>query len=133
MQNLSWYVQQFSHYTWNKTHHKASISEVKAALRELINANSPLYQRDIESLSRTQLNLLKAIAQSEKQLTSARVMDQFNLGTPNNVRKNKRTLIENDIINDSVGLEFLDSAFEIWFRIQFFNIKLENYFDDLLN
>jgi hypothetical protein len=133
MQDHSWYVQQLSHYTWNYTRNNSSTSEVKAALTELINANSPLYQREIELFSRTQLNLLKAIASGEKKLTSTRVMQNFNLGTPNNVRKNKKNLIENDIIDNSVGFEFLDPAFEIWFRINFFNKKLEEYFDDYQN
>jgi hypothetical protein len=53
MQCHSWYVQQLSHYTWNLTQKKATISEVYRALNELISANMPLYQKEMEILSGT--------------------------------------------------------------------------------
>lgn len=82
----------------------------------------PFYQKEVESLSPTRLNLLKAIANGETQLTSTRVVDLYKLGTPNNVLKNKKILIEEDIVDESSdGLVFLDPAFEFWFRKQFFD------------
>ena len=95
---------------------------MNVSLQELINANSPLFQRDVESLSKTQLNLLKAIAMRETKLTSVAVMKKYRLGTPRNVSKNKTNLQTNDIINQVNGLyEFLDPVFELWFLKQFFN------------
>jgi hypothetical protein len=123
MQCHSWYVQQLSHYTWNLTQRRAGIAEVYSALRELISANIPLYMRDMENLSITQINLLKAVAMGERQLTSGRVMNAFRLGTPRNVSKNKDLLISNDIIGtSSEGYFFLDPAFELWFRKTYLNI-----------
>jgi uncharacterized protein len=122
MKNHSWYVQQLAHYTWNLTQKKASAEEVERALKELIQANTPLYQKETESLSTTQVNLLKAVAKGETQYTSTAVMQQYMLGTPRNVSKNKQILINNDLIHEINGeYEFLDPAFEIWFRKQFFN------------
>lgn len=122
MKNHSWYVQQLSHYTWNLTVNKASRKEITKALDELINANAPLYQKEVESISVTQLYLLKAIAQGETRLTSARVMTEYRLGTPRNVSKNKAILINSDIMHViEGGYEFLDPAFEIWFRHQYLN------------
>ena len=122
MKNHSWYVQQLSHYTWNLTVNKASRKEITKALDELINANAPLYQKEVESISVTQLYLLKAIAQGETKLTSARVMTEYRLGTPRNVSKNKDILINSDIMHAiEGGYEFLDPAFEIWFRYQYLN------------
>ncbi|MEY2829755.1 MAG: hypothetical protein RIQ33_1613 [Bacteroidota bacterium] len=96
--------------------------EVNAALKELINANSPLYQKEIESISNTQLNLLKAVVKSETQFTSNAVMQRYSLGTPRNVSKNKTQLINNDVIHEVNGVfEFVDPAFELWFNKQFFN------------
>ena len=87
----------------------------------MIYANIPFYQKEVESLSPTRLNLLKAIANGETQLTSTRVVDLYKLGTPNNVLKNKKILIEEDIVDESSDvLVFLDPAFEFWFRKQFF-------------
>lgn len=124
MKNHSWYVQQLAHYTWQKTYKNAGKNEVYSALTELIYANTPLYQKEIEVISATQLNLLKAIAKNEKQLTSSKTMQKYKLGTPRNVSKNKAILEKNDIIhkiNDQY--EFLDPAFELWFLNQFFDIN----------
>jgi hypothetical protein len=122
MKNHSWYVQQLAHYTWNLTQKKAGRNEIAAALEELLNANSPLYQKEIESISATQLNLLKAVAKGEKQFTGTAVMQQYLLGTPRNVSKNKLILINNDLIHEVDGkYEFVDPAFELWFKKIFFN------------
>lgn len=123
MKNHSWYVQQFSHYTWNMTEKTATRQEIEAALNELINANTPFYQKEVESISATQLNLLKAVARGERQFTSTAVMSSYQLGTPNNVGKNKATLIQEDIIQELGGtMEFVDPAFELWFKKQFLGI-----------
>lgn len=122
MKNHSWYVQQLAHYTWNLTNKKASILEINAALNELIYANSPLYQKESESISHTQLNLLKAVVNGETKFTSTSVMNKYHLGTPRNVSKNKITLINNDIIHEiNNKFDFVDPAFELWFKKQYFN------------
>ncbi len=121
MKNHSWYVQQLAHYTWNLTEDNATDTELNKALYELINANSPLYQNEIENISHTQLNFLKAVAQSETQFTSTNVMQKYALGTPRNVSKNKTILINGDIIHHINGTyEFVDPAFELWFKKQYF-------------
>ncbi|MCT4640295.1 MAG: ATP-binding protein [Bacteroidales bacterium] len=121
MKDHSWYVQQLSHYTWSKVRTVATKKHIKSALQEVIYANTPLYQREIEVISSTQLNLLKAVARNEQKLTSAQIMQEYKLGTPRNVLKNKKILINNDIIDGPKGkLEFLDPVFELWFKKVFF-------------
>lgn len=122
MKNHSWYVQQLAQYTWNQTSKQATSKEIEKALAELIQANTPFYQKEVESISITQLNLLKAIAKNETKFTSTSVMQQYQLGTPRNVSKNKVVLLKNDLVDLSKGVyEFLDPAFELWFRKQYFN------------
>lgn len=117
MSNHPWYVQQLAHYTWQKTDSLADAKTVHDALRELIAANTPLYQNETEQISRTQLNLLKAISHGEERLTSAKVMSTYELGTPRNVSKNKIVLEQKDMIQEEPdGFTFLDPAFELWFR-----------------
>ncbi len=49
-------------------------------------------------------------------------MQKYKLGTPQNVSKNKKSLIKNDIIHEVEGIyELLDPAFELWFLKQFYN------------
>ncbi|HKK39970.1 MAG TPA: hypothetical protein VJ949_11175 [Cryomorphaceae bacterium] len=120
MKNHSWYVQQLAHYTWQKTAKNANKETIREALEELIAANTPLYQNETEQLSRTQLNLLKAVAVGETKFTSTRVMTDYHLGTPRNVSKNKLILEQKDIIESGeTGFEFLDPAFELWFKKTF--------------
>ena len=117
MQNHSWYVQQLSHYTWNKTTNKASVEIINLALEELINANTPLFQKEVEAISTTQLHLLKAILKQETKYTSASVMQKYKLGTPRNVSKNLKILQQKDIIDYNENkYSFLDPVFEIWFK-----------------
>ncbi|WP_341906873.1 ATP-binding protein [Fluviicola taffensis] len=59
MKNHSWYVQQLSHYVWNQSRSGVVDKQIiRTALSELIYANQPLYQREIEGMSSTQVNLL---------------------------------------------------------------------------
>lgn len=124
MNRHSWYVQQLAHYVWQQTDKVADQEQIKFAITELLAANSPLYQKEVEIMSSTQLNLLKAIIQGESKLTAVKVMKTHRLGTPRNVSKNKTKFINNDIIH-KVGnqYEMLDPAFELWFKQQFFNQK----------
>jgi len=113
----SWYVQQLAHYTLNRTTNVATIKEVEQALEEVIRANLPLYQREVEDFSATQFQLLKAISDGEKQLTGQAAMKKYAIGTPRNILKNKQVLLERDIIDEVGGnYIFLDPAFEIWFK-----------------
>ena len=126
MQDHSWYVQQLAHYTWQKTKKKATKNEIQAAFSELIHANTPFYMREVEGLSLTQLNLLKAVVKKEEKLSSVEMLQKYRLGTSANVVKNKSILLKADIIDDTGGkLTFLDPAFEFWFLKQYFNQKMD--------
>jgi len=125
MNDHSWYVQQLANYTWQKTKHEVSEQHIYDALQELIYANSPLYQREVEILSKKQVNLLKAIAKKELQLSSAETMQRFDLGTSASVVKNRKILEQSDVIHEQNGYyEFLDPAFELWFNKVFFGVKI---------
>ena len=125
MHDHSWYVQQLAHYTWQKTTDKAGIEEVHSALTELLYANTPFYQREVESMSRGQMNLLKAIACNEKKLSSSDVLEKYKLGTSASVVKNRTILMNKDIVQEVGGaIEFLDPAFELWFKNYFLNIPI---------
>jgi hypothetical protein len=87
------------------------------ALEEMINHTSFLFQEDLENLSVTQVNLIKAISARETQLTAKAVMDKYKLGTPNNVTRNKQVLQFRDILDAHENqFSFLDPLFEIWLK-----------------
>lgn len=129
MQDHSWYVQQLAHYTWNISGKTATEENLKRALRELIDANSPLFQREIEILSGTQTNLIKALLKNETKLTSEKVMRTYALGTPRNVSKNRDLLIRNDVIQTTeTGFEFLDPTFRLWLLEKMMKIPVDRHF-----
>lgn len=113
----SYYVQQLAHIVWSLTDQTVEDVTVQAAIQELLQHNDALYQREIESLSTTQIHLLKAIIEGVTQFTSAQIMLDYRLGTPRNVSKNKEILRNTDFIELQNGkMEFLDPAFELWFK-----------------
>jgi hypothetical protein len=116
----SWYVQQLAHFTWTLTKKKAGPEALEAALQLVMDANTPLYQFTCETLSNTAINVLKAVASGESQLTSAEVMRTYRIGTPRNVTKTRDALEGKDIIERTQeGYAFLDPGFELWFKREF--------------
>lgn len=115
-----WYVQQLAHFTWAQSGRTVRDADLQAALDLLIAANQPLYMRECEIMSRTQVNLIKAILSGETRLTSTAVMQEFQLGTPRNVQKARMALERNDVIDRSkTGYELLDPGFALWFGREF--------------
>jgi hypothetical protein len=115
-----WYVQQLAHFTWAHAGKRVKADDLRAALDLLIAANQPLYQRECEIMSFTQVNIIKAILGGETQLTAARVMHDYQLGTPRNVQKARMALEGNDVIDKTKGgYELLDPGFALWFGREF--------------
>ncbi|MEO8068189.1 MAG: ATP-binding protein [Flavobacteriales bacterium] len=120
----SWYVQQLAHFTWENTRKKVEREGLERALELVLDANTPFYQLNCEQISLTGINILKAIAHGETQLTSAAVMLTHRLGTPRNVQKARIALEGKDLIERTTqGWSFLDPGFELWFRREFLGQK----------
>ena len=117
MDNHSWYVQQLAHYAWTNTESTLSDEDLERAVNQLINTSSPFFIKEFESLSKTQVNLLKAVLMGESQLSSQRVMNEYGLGSNRNATRNKQTLEQADIIESiDQGYKFLDPVFALWFK-----------------
>ncbi len=112
------YLQQICHNVWNGTDTVAS-EEILADSMDLVIRSNTLHYQDIcDSLSNTQLNLLRAILAGETKFTSTKAMQRYRLGTPRNVSKNKRILMEKDIVEiHGKDIHFNDPVFEYWLRI----------------
>ena len=112
----SWYVQQLAYFVWNLTENETSMYILQQAIEQVIDANLPLYQNECDTLTASQLNLLIAIAQGEQCLTAVETLSRYNMGTPQNVSKNKKMLQNRDIIEKAKnGFAFLDPVFKRWF------------------
>ena len=112
----SWYVQQLAYFVWNLTENEVNTKILQEAIEQVIEANLPLYQIECDTLTASQLNLLTAIVNKEQYLTSVDTMNKYNMGTPQNVSKNKKILQNRDIIEKTKdGFVFLDPVFKRWF------------------
>jgi AAA+ ATPase superfamily predicted ATPase len=112
----SWYVQQLAYFVWNLTENEANAEILQQAIELIIDANLPLYQNECDALTASQLNLLIAVANKEQRLTAVETQNKYNIGTPQNVSKNKKMLQNRDIIEKTKdGFDFLDPVFKKWF------------------
>jgi hypothetical protein len=112
----SWYVQQLAFFVWNLTENETSSEILQQAIEQVIGTNLPLYQNECDALTASQLNLLVAIANHEQFLASVETMNRYNMGTPQNISKNKKILQNRDIIEKTKdGFAFLDPVFNRWF------------------
>lgn len=111
------YLQQLCHNTWNVTENEATIEIIEMAMDLVVRSNALHYQDICDALSNTQLNLVLAIMDGKTKLTSAEIMQKYNLGTPRNVSKNKKVLVEKDIVEiHGESVSFNDPIFEYWLR-----------------
>ncbi len=123
VENHSYYVQQLAQIVWLRTVKKCDNTIVEQAHEALIQQLGLLFVTLTESLSNTQLNYLKALLSGEKQLTSKTVLQAYNLGTSANAVRLKRTLVQNDILDDVGGeLSFQDPLYKSWLKKYFFKL-----------
>jgi AAA+ ATPase superfamily predicted ATPase len=115
--NHPYYIQQLSSGVWNLSATEVTEEIIEIALQEMLDTNSIFYQKEIETLSNTQINLLIAIMSGAKQLTSVDVMTKYRLGTPRNVQQNREVLEKSDFIDVTpTNIELLDPVFLEWFK-----------------
>ena len=113
-----YYMQQLSHIIWLNTKRKVTGEIVQTAISDLKNNLSILFEKEIDLLSNTQIQFLKAVAAGHSSgLSSMNMLTAYKLGTSANVTKNKRKLIDAEILCiEEKKLLFIDPVFEIWFK-----------------
>ena len=124
----SYYVQQLSHLTWLRTSNEVKNEIITLAIDDLLAQNANLYQLETEILSQTQLNLLKAIASGITDgYSNPEILTKYRLGTSANVSKQKKVLYDRELIDIRGNkIEFLDTAYELWFRKNILRIPLSS-------
>ena len=116
-----YYVQQLAHLTWVRSNPKATEEILDASVDDLLNQNSMFYEREVELMSRTQINFLKALVEGVQQFSSKHVLRDYDIGSSSNVVKIKSALTDREIIDTLDGqVSFLDPAFELWFKKRMF-------------
>ncbi len=113
----SWYLQQLCYFIWSFTASEVTEDIFNLGLKQVLNINTPMFQNDTENLSSTQIEMLKAIVNGEQHFSSQVVKQIYNLGNPNTIVKNKKTLQNKDIIEKNKdGFSFVDPIYRLWFK-----------------
>lgn len=120
MQCHPYYVQQFAHYVWVHTEGKVRGTTLITSLEKMLQSNALLYEREVENLSNSQFNYLKALVGGEEKIGSQKTIDKFRLGSTANIAKIQKALLKKEIIDKNMGsVEILDPAFAVWFKYKF--------------
>ena len=120
MQCHPYYVQQLAHYVWVNTESKVLGKTLITSLESMLQSNALLYEKEVEQLSNSQFNYMKALVKGEKKIGSQKTIEKYRLGSTANISKIQKALLKKEIIDKRKGkVEILDPAFSVWFKYQF--------------
>ena len=119
--NNSSYVQQLAWLVWVQTDKVATEQNFEDAYNDIINQNTPLFEKQTENLTTFQLNLLKAIVNGvHSEFTSQEVLQKYNLGSSANVSIVKRALLKKELIEIEKKQIFIPDPIMIeWLKREF--------------
>ena len=112
----SWYLQQLSYFVWSDTDKEVTEEIMNRAYRRIIDTNAPMFMNDVEKLTASQREMLKAIIAGESQLSSAGARERYRLGNLTTITRNKKVLETKAFVDSNDGaLEVSDPIFRAWF------------------
>lgn len=116
--NHSSYVQQLAWLVWTRTGKEAIRQELEAAFQDIIDQNTPLFEKQTESLTSFQMNFLRAIIDGvHSEFTTQEVMRKYQLGSSANVSIIKRALIKKELIEiDKRKAVIPDPIMKVWLQ-----------------
>ena len=119
--NHPYYVQQLSQQSWLRTKTSCNKIIIEESLQRIKNQLSLLFVGQIETMTSTQINFLKAVLDNETAFASQENLKKYRLGSSANIKKIKTALISREIIDISAHkVSILDPIFELWLREDFF-------------
>ena len=119
--NHSSYVQQLAWLVWIHTDEVATEENFEEAWQDLLDQNTPLFEKQTENLTGYQLNFLRAVIDGvSKEFTTKNVLEKYNLGTSSNVAIVKRALIKKELIDtEKKEIVISDIVLKEWLRREF--------------
>ena len=116
-----WYTQQLADIAFGLTRGYLMESIINQAFDMLIVFHSYRFRLITSRLSLFQLNLLKAILDDVEKLSSAEILDKYNLQSSANVNRLKDAVQKKEIVEFIKGKgEFLDPLFKTWMKEIYF-------------
>lgn len=118
VENHSSYVQQLAWLIWVNTDKVATEKEFEEAYKDILDQNTPLFEKQTENLSTYQMNFLRAIiAGIHKELSTQEVIQKYKLGSSANVATVKRALIKKELIEtEKREVTISDPLLKVWLQ-----------------
>ena len=121
VENHPYYVQQLAQQAWLRTKTSCSKAIIDDSLQGIKNQLSLLFVSQIEGMTATQINFLKAVLNGETTFSSQEVLKNYRLGTSPNLKKIKAALLSKEIIDiQGKKIDILDPVFKLWLVEEYF-------------
>lgn len=119
--NHSSYVQQLAWLLWIHTEHTATEQDFTEAHQDLIDQNTPLFEKQTENLSAYQMNFLRALVDGvSNEFTTQEVLQMYHLGSSANVSTIKRALVKKELIEtENKQVLLADPVMKLWLKQEF--------------
>src|SRR5574344_1739792 len=118
MDNHSSYVQQLAWLVWIHTDEVATEQDFEAAYQDIIDQNTPLFEKQTESLSTYQMNFMRAIIDGvNSEFTKQDILKKYKLGSSANVSIVKRALVKKELIEIEQRQAIIpDPVMKVWLK-----------------
>lgn len=116
--NHSSYVQQLAWLVWIHTDGTATEHGFEEAYQDIIDQNTPLFEKQTESLTTYQINFLRAVIDGiHDGFTSQEVLQKYRLGSSANVSIVKRALAKKELIEiEKRQIVISDPVLRVWLK-----------------
>ncbi len=116
--NHSSYVQQLAWLVWIHTNGTATEQNFNEAYQDLIDQNTPLFEKQTESLTQYQMNFLRAVLDGiHSEFATKEVLQKYQLNSSANVNIVKRALVKKEIIEiEKRQVVIPDPVMAVWLK-----------------
>lgn len=116
--NHSSYVQQLAWLVWIRTDGTATEQDFEAAYQDIIDQNTPLFEKQTESLTTYQMNFLRAVIDGvHSEFATQEVLQKYQLGSSANVSTVKRALVKKELIEvEKRQVVIPDPVMKVWLQ-----------------
>ena len=116
--NHSSYVQQLAWLVWIHTDKITAERDFEAAYQDIIDQNTPLFEKQTESLSTYQMNFLRAILEGvHGEFSTQEIIQKYQLGSSANISIVKRALVKKELIEiEKRRVVISDPVMEVWLK-----------------
>jgi AAA+ ATPase superfamily predicted ATPase len=116
--NHSSYVQQLAWLVWIHTDKIATEKDFESAYQDIIDQNTPLFEKQTESLTTYQMNFLRAVLEGvHSEFTKQEILNKYQLGTSANISIVKRALEKKELIEiEKRKIIIPDPIMSVWLK-----------------